>query len=63
MSATNIAETTLFQSPSGIPHVDIAYNLRSAFAAGRLAPSLLREAIAPRRGAGLRGGPDHEAQC
>ena len=52
MGATSTADETLFRSLSGIPNVDIAYNLRSAFAAGRRATSLLREVIALRRAAG-----------
>ena len=52
MGATSTADETLFRSLSGIPNVDIANNLRSAFAAGRRATSLLREVIALRRAAG-----------
>jgi len=52
MSASSIADARQFQALDGIPDVDIARNLRSAFAAGRRVTSLLSEVITLRRGAG-----------
>jgi hypothetical protein len=45
-------EAGLFPALNGIPDVDIASNLRMAFAAGRRTPSLLSEVLTLRRGPG-----------